>query len=82
MTFMAASCPLLFPARAELAGPPESGSSLPVVDTPDIEAVVAAWTGLPVERMGQDEKEKLVGLVSGGRVGVTGSLIAGSHHSR
>jgi hypothetical protein len=51
--------------RAELAGPPESGSSLPVVDTPDIEAVVAAWTGLPVERMGQDEKEKLVGLVSG-----------------
>lgn len=49
--------------RAELAGPADSGSSLPVVDAAEIENIVASWTGIPVERMGQDEKDKLVQLV-------------------
>ena len=49
--------------RAELAGNAESGSSLPIVDSCDIESIVAAWTGIPVERMGQDEMARLVQLV-------------------
>ncbi len=49
---------------AELAGPAPEGSSLPVVGAGDVEAIVAAWTGVPVERMGDDETAKLAGLVS------------------
>jgi hypothetical protein len=40
------------------------GSSLPVVRSCDIEAVVAAWSGVPVERLTEDEMTKLVRLVS------------------
>lgn len=50
--------------RVELAGSAQSGSSLPVVDCGDVENVVASWTGIPVERMAQDEKDKLMQLVS------------------
>lgn len=49
--------------RVELSGSAEAGSSLPVVDIGDIEAVVSAWTGIPVERMAEDEKERLLALV-------------------
>lgn len=44
------------------------GSSLPVVRAADIEAVVSAWSGVPVERLTEDEMTKLVRLVSGGAV--------------
>lgn len=50
--------------RLELSGPASSGSSLPVVDMADIENIVSAWTGIPVESMGQDEKDRLVKLSS------------------
>lgn len=40
------------------------GSSLPVVRACDIEAVVSAWSGVPVERLTEDEMTKLVRLVS------------------
>uniref|UniRef100_A0A7S0WMJ2 Clp R domain-containing protein n=1 Tax=Chlamydomonas leiostraca TaxID=1034604 RepID=A0A7S0WMJ2_9CHLO len=50
--------------RVELSGPADKGASLPLVDVGDIEAVVAAWTGIPVERMGEDEKDKLRRLSS------------------
>ncbi|KAJ9532323.1 hypothetical protein QJQ45_010371 [Haematococcus lacustris] len=43
-------------------GPADQGSSLPLVDCPDIEAVVAAWTGIPTESMSADEKGRLVQL--------------------
>lgn len=33
----------------------------------DIEAVVAAWSGVPVERLTEDEMSKLVRLVSVGQ---------------
>jgi hypothetical protein len=33
----------------------------------DIEAVVAAWSGVPVERLTEDEMSKLVRLVSAGQ---------------
>jgi ATP-dependent Clp protease ATP-binding subunit ClpA len=47
----------------ELSGTAESGSSLPIVDTADIERIVEAWTRIPVETMGQEEKGKLGELV-------------------
>lgn len=43
------------------------GSSLPVVRAGDIEAVVAAWSGVPVEQLTEDEMSKLVRLVSAGQ---------------
>lgn len=51
--------------KSELVGLPGDGSSLPVVRSGDIEAVVAAWSGVPVERLTEDEMAKLTRLVSG-----------------
>ncbi|KAF6252630.1 ClpD chaperone, Hsp100 family [Scenedesmus sp. NREL 46B-D3] len=48
--------------KSELAGLPADGSSLPVVRCCDIEAVVAAWSGVPVERLSEDEMTKLLRL--------------------
>lgn len=31
-----------------------------MVDAQDIEHIVSTWTSIPVERMSQDEKEKLL----------------------
>lgn len=47
--------------RVELSGDPADGVTLPVVNAQDIESIVAAWTGIPVERMNADEKSKLLG---------------------
>lgn len=51
--------------KTELAGNSNEGTSLPVVDVADVEAVVAAWTGIPVERMTEDDITKLMRLVGG-----------------
>jgi ATP-dependent Clp protease ATP-binding subunit ClpC len=48
--------------KSELVGLPSEGSSLPVVRSCDIEAVVSAWSGVPVERLTEDEMTKLVRL--------------------
>lgn len=48
--------------KSELVGLPVDGSSLPVVRACDIEAVVSAWSGVPVERLTEDEMTKLVRL--------------------
>lgn len=34
--------------RAQLAGPADAGSSLPVVGVVDVEAIVSSWTGVGV----------------------------------
>ena len=52
---------------SELSGPPREGSSLPVVSCEDIEAVVSSWTGVPVEKLTQDDRDKLLSLVRGKR---------------
>lgn len=39
---------------------------LPVVGVEDIEAIVSAWTSIPVERMSEDEKDKLLNMVGRG----------------
>jgi ATP-dependent Clp protease ATP-binding subunit ClpC len=48
--------------KAKLSGEPESAPVVPVVSELHIQAVVSAWTGVPVETMGADEKERLRGL--------------------
>jgi len=50
---------------AALSGPAPTGSCLPVVGAADVEAIVAAWTGVPVEQMSEDETAKLAQLVGG-----------------
>lgn len=37
---------------------------LPRVDVADIEAVVSTWTGIDVQRLGQDEQSRLLQLAS------------------
>lgn len=46
------------------AGPPEAQPRLPRVDVADIEAVISAWTGIDVQRLGQDEQSRLLQLAS------------------
>jgi len=41
---------------------------LPLVCPADIEDVVSAWTGVPVERMDEDDKHKLLSLVRSARL--------------
>jgi ATP-dependent Clp protease ATP-binding subunit ClpB len=54
----------LFEFETKLAEAKENGSQLlkEEVDSEDIAAVVSAWTGIPVSRMLQSEKEKLLHL--------------------
>ena len=40
------------------------GAGPPRVDVADIEAVVSAWTGIDVQRLGQDEKSRLLQLAA------------------
>jgi ATP-dependent Clp protease ATP-binding subunit ClpC len=56
--------------RTKLSGDPDLAPVVPVVSVAHIESVVAAWTGIPVERMSQDEKERVLELsqVLSGRV--------------
>ena len=46
------------------AGPPEAQPRLPRVDVADIEAVISTWTGVDVQRLGQDEQSRLLQLAS------------------
>ena len=44
--------------------PSGAPARLPRVDVADIEAVVSTWTGIDVQRLGQDEKSRLLQLAS------------------
>lgn len=48
--------------RWQLAGSSDTGAILPVVTADDVEAIVASWTGIPVEKMAEDEAEKLADM--------------------
>ncbi|GAB4819073.1 hypothetical protein N2152v2_006119 [Parachlorella kessleri] len=48
--------------KSKLSGLPGEGPVVPVVTVEHIEEVVSAWTGIPVERMSQDEKARLASL--------------------
>ena len=42
---------------------------VPVVDATHIEQVVSAWTGVPVERMSEDDVQRLISLPEALKVG-------------
>ena len=48
--------------KARLSGVPEAAPVVPVVEAAHIEQVVSAWTGVPVERMCQDDRDRLLTL--------------------
>jgi ATP-dependent Clp protease ATP-binding subunit ClpC len=55
--------------KARLGGPPDQAPPLPCVDVADVEAVVSAWTGIPAERMGADDRERLLRMEPALQVG-------------
>lgn len=48
--------------KDEISGAPEDCAVVPIVDVEHIEAVVAAWSGIPVEKLSTNDVEKLVTL--------------------
>ena len=42
-----------------LGGLPHEAPQLPCVTLADVESVLSAWTGIPPERMGQDDRNRL-----------------------
>lgn len=48
--------------KARLAGPADEAPVIPVVTPRDIEAIVSAWTGVPVERMSEEDSSRLMRL--------------------
>jgi ATP-dependent Clp protease ATP-binding subunit ClpC len=48
--------------KARLSGAPELAPVVPVVEAQHIEQVVSAWTGVPVERMSVDDRQRLLTL--------------------
>jgi ATP-dependent Clp protease ATP-binding subunit ClpC len=48
--------------KSRLSGVPEAAPVVPVVDAAHIEQVVSAWTGVPVERMSEDDRDRLLTL--------------------
>lgn len=48
--------------KSKLSGNPEDAPVVPVVSVSHIEAVVSAWTGVPVEKMDSNDREKLLTL--------------------
>ncbi|BDA47991.1 ATP-dependent Clp protease ATP-binding subunit ClpA homolog [Coccomyxa sp. Obi] len=45
--------------KVRLAGLPEEAPAVVTVTVDDVEAVVSNWTGIPVQRMTQDDRERL-----------------------
>ena len=46
--------------KEKLGGPAEVATTrVPLVSTADVEAVVSAWSGVPVEQMSSDEMKRL-----------------------
>eukprot|EP01024_Parvocaulis_polyphysoides_P021457 TRINITY_DN2015_c0_g5_i1.p1 TRINITY_DN2015_c0_g5~~TRINITY_DN2015_c0_g5_i1.p1 ORF type:complete len:871 (-),score=175.73 TRINITY_DN2015_c0_g5_i1:400-3012(-) len=48
--------------KSKLAGKPGEGVVLPVVDSTEIKAVLAEWTGIPLEHMSEDETDRYLRL--------------------
>jgi ATP-dependent Clp protease ATP-binding subunit ClpC len=58
--------------KARLSGEPEGAPVLPVVEACHVEQVVSAWSGVPVERMSQDDRQRLLTLADVLRARVIG----------
>ena len=48
--------------KSKLTGDADSTAAVPIVTADHIASIVAAWTGVPVQQMGEDERERLLGL--------------------
>lgn len=55
--------------KDRLGGAPEAAPVVPVVQAAHIEAVVAAWSGVPVEQLDLDDRQRLLGLADALKVG-------------
>lgn len=70
--------------KARLSGAPEVAPVVPVVEAQHIEQVVSAWTGVPVERMSVDDRQRLLTLgevLQVRRPGVAGVGVLGGWRS-
>ena len=45
--------------KVRLGGLPHEAPHLPCVTLADVESVLSAWTGIPTERMSQDDRDRL-----------------------
>ena len=45
--------------KVRLGGLPHEAPQLPCVTLADVESVLSAWTGIPAERMSQDDRDRL-----------------------
>ena len=45
--------------KVRLGGLPREAPPLPCVTLADVESVLAAWTGIPTQRMSQDDRDRL-----------------------
>ena len=45
--------------KVRLGGLPHEAPQLPCVTLADVESVLSAWTGIPTERMSQDDHDRL-----------------------
>ena len=45
--------------KVRLGGLPHEAPQVPCVTLADVESVLSAWTGIPPERMGQDDRDRL-----------------------
>lgn len=50
--------------KCQISGSAEDCAVVPVVDKSKIESIVAAWTGIPVEKLASDDESKFVKLVN------------------
>ncbi|KAK9830429.1 hypothetical protein WJX72_011733 [[Myrmecia] bisecta] len=50
--------------KDRLMGPADEGAQVPCVGEADIEHIVSSWTGIPVDRMSQDDKTRLLNLAA------------------
>lgn len=48
--------------KNKISGPPDECAVVPIVDVEHIEAIVASWSGIPVEKLSTNDAEKLVSL--------------------
>lgn len=49
--------------QIQISGPAEDCAVVPVVDVGDVEAIVASWSGVPVEKLSAEDEQKFISLV-------------------
>lgn len=68
--------------QTQVSGPAEDCAVVPVVDVGDVEAIVASWSGIPVEKLSVEDEKKFFELEDALRKEVIGQDLAVSAVSR